>query len=79
MTNLSLLTPLLVIEMITNFDIRRKWEKRFTEIDVLEDHPNYRVLYWYETDQYTNTISTNTISTPIQSVLIQSVHQYNQY
>ena len=40
--------------MITNFDIRRKWEKRFTEIAVLEDHPNYKVIYWYDRDNATD-------------------------
>ena len=35
-----------VLEMITNLDVRRRWEKHFPVIEIIEERPNYKIVYW---------------------------------
>ena len=37
-----------VLEMVTNLEVRKRWDVQFPIIEVLEDHKHYKVLYWYE-------------------------------
>lgn len=32
-----------------NIEIRRKWEKHFPVIEVVEELPKYKIVYWYDT------------------------------
>jgi hypothetical protein len=34
------------VEMITNLDIRSRWDKQFYIIETLETHEDYKVVYW---------------------------------
>jgi hypothetical protein len=35
-----------VIEMITNLDVRRRWDTRFVTIEILDEFPMYKLVYW---------------------------------
>ena len=37
---------LLVFELISNLDVRRRWEKQFPTMEVIEEHEKYKVVYW---------------------------------
>lgn len=37
---------ILVIEMTYNLDIRRKWDKNFSVIELVEEKPGYNIVYW---------------------------------
>ena len=43
----SICVILVVQTLIENVDIRVQWEKHFPIIEVVEQLPTYRVLYWY--------------------------------
>lgn len=36
-----------VIELISNLEVRRRWEKRFPIIEIVEEFPKYKIVYWY--------------------------------
>ena len=36
-----------VVDIIHDLESRKKWDKLFPVIDVLETHKHYRVVYWY--------------------------------
>lgn len=36
----------LVLEMITDLEVRKKWDTQFPIIDVIEEHKHYKVVYW---------------------------------
>jgi len=38
--------PKAVVEMINNLELRRRWDRQFPVIDVIEQHPTHRVVYW---------------------------------
>ena len=35
-----------VFTLIHDLALRKRWEKHFPEINVLEEHPTYRLVYW---------------------------------
>ena len=36
----------LAVELVTNYELRQKWEKRFYVVKVLEEFPTYKTVYW---------------------------------
>ncbi|XP_065844791.1 steroidogenic acute regulatory protein, mitochondrial-like [Oscarella lobularis] len=34
------------VELVTNYELRQKWEKRFYVVKVLEEFPTYKTVYW---------------------------------
>jgi hypothetical protein len=38
--------PADVLEMIKNLDVRKNWDKQFPLIEVVEEFPTHRVVYW---------------------------------
>lgn len=43
---LYIIACFLVIEMTYNLDIRRKWDKNFSVIELVEEKPGYNIVYW---------------------------------
>lgn len=39
-------SPPSVSDLIHNTDRRKEWDKQFTTIEVVEEHKNFRVMYW---------------------------------
>ena len=35
-----------VLEMITDLEVRKRWDTQFPVIEVLEEHKHYKVVYW---------------------------------
>ena len=42
----SLCYPL-VVEIFHDLEKRKTWDHLFHEIEVIEEHKNFRVVYWY--------------------------------
>lgn len=42
-------TILSVSDLIHNVERRKEWDKQFTTIEVVEEHKNFRVMYWLVT------------------------------
>ena len=36
-----------VVDLITDFELRSKWDPNFSYFDVIAEHPTHRVVYWY--------------------------------
>ena len=36
-----------VLEMLTDLSVRKRWDKQFTVMEVLEEHDNHDIIYWY--------------------------------
>ena len=32
--------------MIQDIEVRKRWDTQFSAIEVLEEHPTHRVVYW---------------------------------
>ena len=43
-----------VLELIVNMDIRRRWEKQLPIIETVEEHSDFKVIYWSVVDRTKN-------------------------
>ncbi len=35
-----------VVDLIYDIELRKRWDRQFPTIESVEEHPDYRVVYW---------------------------------